>query len=54
MAEPAKYLPVLAKTSGYLSVTGMFSFNEKDNIKNGTPTMHTYKGDKREILGVVR
>ena len=53
-ADPAKYLPVLAKTTGYKGVTGTISFDEKGDIKNGALTMHTYKGDKEESMGVVR
>ena len=53
-AEPAKYLPVLAKTSGYKGVTGTISFDEKGDIKNGALTLYTYKGDKRDQLAVVR
>jgi branched-chain amino acid transport system substrate-binding protein len=52
-AEPAKYLPVLAKTTGYKGVTGVISFDEKGDIKNGALTMHTYRGGKEESLGVV-
>jgi branched-chain amino acid transport system substrate-binding protein len=53
-AEPAKYLPVLAKTSGYKGVTGTISFDEKGDIKNGALTLFTYKGEKREQIAVVR
>jgi branched-chain amino acid transport system substrate-binding protein len=53
-AEPAKYLPVLAKTSGYKGVTGTISFDEKGDIKNGALTLYTYKGEKREQIAVVR
>jgi branched-chain amino acid transport system substrate-binding protein len=53
-AEPAKYLPVLAKTSGYKGVTGTISFDEKGDIKNGALTLYTYKGGKREQIAVVR
>jgi branched-chain amino acid transport system substrate-binding protein len=53
-AEPAKYLPVLAKTSGYNGVTGTIAFDDKGDIKNGALTLYTYKGDKKESLGVVR
>ena len=53
-AEPAKYLPVLAKTSGYKGVTGTIAFDEKGDIKNGALTLYTYKGGKREQLAVVR
>ena len=53
-AEPAKYLPVLAKTAGYKGVTGVISFDEKGDIKNGALTLYTYKGGSREQLAVVR
>jgi branched-chain amino acid transport system substrate-binding protein len=53
-AEPAKYLPVLAKTEGYKGVTGTISFDNKGDIKNGALTMHSYKGDKQTNIGVVR
>jgi branched-chain amino acid transport system substrate-binding protein len=53
-AEPAKYLPVLAKTAGYKGVTGTIAYDEKGDIKNGALTLFTYKGDKREQIAVVR
>jgi branched-chain amino acid transport system substrate-binding protein len=53
-ADPAKYLPVLAKTSGYKGVTGTIAFDEKGDIKNGALTLFTYKADKREQIAVVR
>ncbi|WP_418320438.1 branched-chain amino acid ABC transporter substrate-binding protein [Piscinibacter sakaiensis] len=53
-AEPAKYLPELAKTNGYKGVTGTIAFDEKGDIKNGALTLYTYKGGKREQLAVVR
>ena len=53
-ADPAKYLPVLAKTEGYKGVTGTISFDEKGDIKNGALTLYTYKGDKRDQIAVVR
>ena len=52
-ADPAKYLPVLAKTSGYPGVTGKISFDEKGDIKNGALTLYTYKGEKRDMIAVV-
>ena len=52
--EPAKYLPVLAKTQGYKGVTGTISFDEKGDIKNGALTLYTYKGGKRDAIAVVR
>ncbi|KQW50712.1 MULTISPECIES: branched-chain amino acid ABC transporter substrate-binding protein [unclassified Roseateles] len=53
-ADPAKYLPVLAKTTGYKGVTGTIAFDEKGDIKNGALTLYTYKGGAREQLAVVR
>jgi branched-chain amino acid transport system substrate-binding protein len=53
-SDPAKYLPVLAKTSGYKGVTGVIAFDEKGDIKNGALTLYTYKGDKRDEMKVVR
>jgi branched-chain amino acid transport system substrate-binding protein len=53
-AEPAKYLPVLAKTEGYKGVTGTISFDEKGDVKNGALTLFTYKGGKRDQIAVVR
>jgi branched-chain amino acid transport system substrate-binding protein len=53
-ADPDKYLPVLAKTEGYKGVTGVISFDEKGDVKNGALTLYTYKGDKREQMAVVR
>jgi branched-chain amino acid transport system substrate-binding protein len=53
-SDPAKYLPVLAKTEGYKGVTGTITFDEKGDIKNGALTLYTYKGEKREQIAVVR
>jgi branched-chain amino acid transport system substrate-binding protein len=53
-AEPAKYLPVLAKTTNYKGVTGLISFDEKGDIKNGALTLHSYKDGKQTNIGVVR
>jgi branched-chain amino acid transport system substrate-binding protein len=47
-------LPVLAKTSGYKGVTGVISFDEKGDIKNGALTLHSYKGEKQTNIGIVR
>jgi branched-chain amino acid transport system substrate-binding protein len=52
-ADPAKYLPVLAKTTGYKGVTGVISFDEKGDIKNGALTLYTYKGMKKDEIKVV-
>jgi branched-chain amino acid transport system substrate-binding protein len=53
-AEPAKYLPELAKTEGYKGVTGTIAFDNKGDIKNGALTMYTYKGGEKSQLAVVR
>jgi branched-chain amino acid transport system substrate-binding protein len=53
-SDPAKYLPVLAKTDGYKGVTGTISFDNKGDIKNGALTLFTYKGGNREQIAVVR
>lgn len=53
-AEPAKYLPVLAATSGYKGVTGVIAFDEKGDIKNGALTLYTYQKGTRSALAVVR
>ena len=58
-SDPAKYLPVLAKTSDYKGVTGTIAFDEKGDIKNGALTLYTYKSDakkeqKKEQISVVR
>jgi len=53
-ADPKVYLPVLARTEGKKGVTGIISFDERGDIKNGALTLYTYKGDKREQIAVVR
>lgn len=53
-SDPAKYLPELAKTSGYKGVTGVISFDAKGDIKNGALTIYTYKAGKRDPISVVR
>ncbi|MEY4753944.1 MAG: hypothetical protein RJA44_1619 [Pseudomonadota bacterium] len=53
-SDPAKYLPELAKTANYTGVTGVISFDEKGDIKNGALTLYTYKGGNREQIAVVR
>jgi branched-chain amino acid transport system substrate-binding protein len=52
-AEPAKYLPELAKIN-YKGVTGNIAFDSKGDIKDGTLTLYTYKGGKRTQLAVVK
>lgn len=52
-ADPAKYLPALAKIH-YNGVTGPIAFDAKGDIKDGTLTLYTFKGGKRELLGVTK
>jgi len=52
-AEPAKYLPVLAKIQ-HKGVTGNIAFDAKGDIKDGTLTLYTYKGGKRVQLAVTK
>jgi branched-chain amino acid transport system substrate-binding protein len=52
-ADPKKYLPELQKID-YKGVTGNIIFDSKGDIKNGTLTLYTYKGGKREQLAVVK
>ena len=53
-AEPAKYLPELAKTDGFKGVTGTIGFDNKGDVKNGALTLYTYKAGKRDQIAVVR
>ncbi len=52
-AEPAKYLPFLAKEE-YNGVTGHISFDRNGDIKNGAMTLYTYKGGNKEVLSVIQ
>ncbi len=52
-AEPAKYLPVLAKIK-HDGVTGKIEFDAKGDIKDGTLTLYTYKAGKKEKIAVVK
>jgi branched-chain amino acid transport system substrate-binding protein len=52
-AEPAKYLPELAKIN-YKGVTGNIAFDAKGDIKDGALTLYTYKGGKRALLAVIK
>jgi branched-chain amino acid transport system substrate-binding protein len=52
-ADPAKYLPALAKIS-YDGVTGKVSFDKNGDIKDGALTLYTYKGGKRAEMMVVK
>jgi branched-chain amino acid transport system substrate-binding protein len=52
-SDPAKYLPFLQKED-YKGVTGQIAFDAKGDIKNGSLTLHTYKGGEITTIGVVR
>jgi branched-chain amino acid transport system substrate-binding protein len=52
-ADPAKYLPMLAKTQ-YKGITGNIAFDAKGDIKDGTLTLYTYRAGKRELLTVTK
>lgn len=52
-AEPAKYLPELAKIS-HKGVTGTIAFDKNGDIVDGTLTLYTYKGGKREVIAVTK
>jgi len=53
-ADPAKYLPFLAKTEGYKGVTGTITFDQFGDLKNGALTIYTYKAGQRSQIAVVR
>ena len=53
-ADPARYLPELAKTEGFRGVTGTIAFDNKGDIKNGALTLYTYRGGKQAQLAVIR
>jgi branched-chain amino acid transport system substrate-binding protein len=52
-ADPAKYLPELAKIS-YDGITGKIAFDAKGDVKDGALTLYTYKGGKRSQMMVVK
>ncbi len=52
-ADPAKYGPMLKKIH-HKGVTGMIAFDDKGDIKDGTLTLYTYKGGKRELVTVTK
>ena len=52
-AEPAKYLPELAKVH-YQGITGPISFDQFGDIKDGSLTLYTYRGGKKTKLEVVK
>ncbi len=53
-ADPKVYLPVLAKTDGFEGVTGVISFDEKGDLKDGALTIYTFRGGQRTQIAVTR
>lgn len=51
--NPKAYLPELAKIK-YEGVTGPIAFDKNGDIMNGTLTLFTYKGPKRELVKVIQ
>ncbi|GAB3413780.1 branched-chain amino acid ABC transporter substrate-binding protein [Massilia agilis] len=52
-AQPARYLPVLAKIE-YKGITGPIAFDQHGDIRNGTLTLYTFRNGQRASLGVIR
>jgi len=52
-ADPAKYLPVLAKTQ-YKGVTGNIAFDNRGDIRDGAITLYTFKGGHRTEIAVTK
>jgi branched-chain amino acid transport system substrate-binding protein len=52
-ADPAKYLPELAKIS-YMGATGKIEFDQKGDRKDAEMTIFTMKGGKLEPIAVVK
>lgn len=53
-ADPARFLPVLARTEGYKGVTGTISFDTKGDLRDGAITLYSYTGGRRDQIAVVR
>jgi branched-chain amino acid transport system substrate-binding protein len=52
-ADPKKYLPFLAKVK-YQGVTGLITFDEFGDIRDGALTLFTYTGGKKTKMEVVK
>jgi len=50
-AEPAKYLPELAKTSNYQGLTGRISFAPNGDLSGGAVSFFTYNDGRRQAAG---
>lgn len=51
--DPKVYLPELAKIE-FDGTIGKIAFDQNGDIKNGTLTLYTYKGGKRELMKVIQ
>lgn len=49
-AEPAKYLPVLARTDGFDGVTGLVALDDQGVRRNGSLTLYTFKVQAKALL----
>jgi branched-chain amino acid transport system substrate-binding protein len=52
-AEPAKYLPQLAKIE-HKGITGTIAFDQKGDIRDGTLTLYTFKTGRRTVIAVTK
>ena len=52
-SQPAKYLPALQNIK-YQGVTGLISFDQYGDIKDGALTLFTYKDGKKTKVEVVK
>ena len=52
-SNPAKYLPLLAKTQ-YKGVTGAIAFDAHGDIRDGVITLYTFKGGHRMPIAVTK
>ncbi len=52
-ADPAVYLPVLAKNSSQ-GITGTVAFDARGDVKDGKLTLYTFKGGKRTRIAVIK
>jgi branched-chain amino acid transport system substrate-binding protein len=52
-ADPAKYLPLLARTQ-YKGVTGNIAFDARGDIRDGAITLYTFKGGHRTEIAVTK
>jgi branched-chain amino acid transport system substrate-binding protein len=52
-AEPAKYLPVLAKIQ-HNGISGTIAFDARGDIRDGTLTLYTFKNGHRATIAVTK